>query len=40
MEKGRANADRLQADEFGYEALARYISKDPQGKKDGPKVEI
>lgn len=31
--KGRANADRLQADEFGYEALARYISKDPQGKK-------
>ncbi|MDM0874808.1 hypothetical protein QTI50_15065 [Clostridium perfringens] len=31
--KGRANADRLQADEFGFEALARYISKDPKGNK-------
>lgn len=31
--KGRANADRLKADEFGYEGLARYISKDPQGNK-------
>ena len=31
--KGRANADRLKADEFGYEALARYITKDPKGKK-------
>lgn len=31
--KGRANADRLQADEFGYEALARYITKDPKGNK-------
>jgi len=31
--KGRANADRLQADEYGYEALARYISKDPKGSK-------
>lgn len=31
--KGRANADRLKADEYGYEALARYISKDPKGKK-------
>lgn len=31
--KGRANADRLQADEFGYEGLARYITKDPQGNK-------
>lgn len=31
--KGRANADRLKADEFGYESLARYISKDPKGKK-------
>ncbi|WP_326511373.1 rolling circle replication-associated protein [Clostridium intestinale] len=31
--KGRANVDRLQADEYGYEALARYVTKDPQGKK-------
>jgi len=31
--KGRANADRLKADENGYEALARYISKDPKGNK-------
>lgn len=31
--KGRANADRLKADEFGYEGLARYISKDPRGSK-------
>lgn len=31
--KGRANADRLKADEFGYEGLARYISKDPKGNK-------
>ena len=31
--KGRANADRLQSDEFGYEALGRYISKDPKGNK-------
>lgn len=31
--KGRANADRLKADENGYEALARYISKDPRGNK-------
>lgn len=31
--KGRANADRLKADEYGYEALARYISKDPKGSK-------
>lgn len=31
--KGRANADRLQEDEFGYEALGRYISKDPKGAK-------
>ncbi|MDP4146087.1 MAG: hypothetical protein Q8936_16625 [Bacillota bacterium] len=31
--KGRANADRLKADEFGYEAIARYITKDPKGKK-------
>lgn len=31
--KGRANADRLKADEFGYEGLARYISKDPKGQK-------
>lgn len=31
--KGRANADRLKADESGYEGLARYITKDPQGNK-------
>lgn len=31
--KGRANADRLKSDEFGYEALARYISKDPKGNR-------
>ena len=31
--KGRANADRLKADEFGYEAIARYITKDPKGSK-------
>lgn len=31
--KGRANADRLKADESGYEALSRYISKDPKGNK-------
>lgn len=31
--KGRANADRLKADEFGYEAIGRYITKDPKGNK-------
>lgn len=31
--KGRANADRLQADEYGYEGLARYIAKDPRGSR-------
>lgn len=31
--KGRVNADRLQADNHGYEGLARYISKDPKGAK-------
>lgn len=31
--KGRANADRLKADEYGYEALAKYITKDPKGSK-------
>lgn len=31
--KGRANADRLKADESGYEALGRYITKDPKGSK-------
>lgn len=30
---GYANADRLQPDDFGLEALARYLTKDPQGKK-------
>lgn len=46
--KGRCNVDRLQPDEFGYEGLARYISKDPKGKKrwipsrnlEQPKIEI
>lgn len=31
--KGRANADRLKADEYGYEGLARYITKDPKGNR-------
>ena len=31
--KGWANADRLQADNNGYAALARYITKDPEGSK-------
>lgn len=31
--KGRANADRLKSDEYGYEALVNYITKDPKGKK-------
>lgn len=31
--KGWVNTKRLQADEYGYEALANYISKDPKGKK-------
>lgn len=31
--KGRANADRLKADEYAYEGLARYIAKDPKGSK-------
>lgn len=31
--KGRANADRLKADEYGYEALVNYVTKDPKGKK-------
>jgi len=31
--RGRANADRLKSDEFGYEALGRYIAKDPRGSK-------
>lgn len=31
--KGRANADRLKEDEYGYEGLARYITKDPRGSK-------
>lgn len=30
---GRANADRLKSDEYGYEGLARYITKDPRGSK-------
>lgn len=30
---GRSNADRLQPDETGYTALAKYITKDPQGSK-------
>lgn len=31
--KGRANCDRLKSDEFGYEALGRYMTKDPKGNK-------
>lgn len=30
----RTQARRLQADELGYEGLARYITKDPYGKKN------
>lgn len=30
---GWANTKRLQPDEFGLEAIARYMVKDPQGKK-------
>lgn len=30
---GFANAINLQPDDFGLEALARYLTKDPQGKK-------
>lgn len=30
---GYANADRLQPDDFGLEALARYLTKNPNGKK-------
>ena len=30
---GRANCDRLQPDEYGLEAVARYMIKDPKGKK-------
>ena len=32
-DKGRCNADRLQADEKGFESLANYISKNPKGSK-------
>ena len=31
--KGRANSHRLQADEYGFEALARYISKETKVNK-------
>lgn len=31
--KGRCNTYRLQGDEFGLEAVARYLSKDPKGNK-------
>lgn len=31
--KGRCNTYRLQGDEFGLEAVARYLSKDPRGNK-------
>lgn len=32
-EIGFVNADKLQPNEYGLEALCRYLSKDPQGKK-------
>lgn len=46
--KGRANADRLKADEFGYTGLAMYLTKDPKGSKrwsqsmnlKQPKIEV
>ena len=31
--KGRVRTDRLQADRFGYTALARYLMKEPEGAK-------
>jgi len=31
--KGRARAEHLQADRFGYTALARYLMKEPEGAK-------
>lgn len=31
--KGYANTRRLQSDEYGFEALARYMTKDPSGSK-------
>lgn len=31
--KGRANADRLKPNEHGFEELAKYLTKDPRGKK-------
>lgn len=31
--KGRVRADHLQADRFGYTALARYMMKEPEGAK-------
>jgi hypothetical protein len=31
--KGYANVDRLKADEYGFEALSRYVLKDPKGCK-------
>lgn len=31
--KGTANANRLQANELGFEELANYLSKNPRGKK-------
>lgn len=31
--KGMANANRMQANELGFEELANYLSKDPKGKK-------
>ena len=31
--KGSVRTDRLQADRFGYTALARYLMKEPEGAK-------
>lgn len=31
--KGRANSRRLQEDDFGFEGIAKYMLKSPQGKK-------
>lgn len=31
--KGRVRSDRLQADRYGYTALARYLMKEPEGAK-------
>lgn len=33
INKGRANSRRLQEDDFGFEGIAKYMLKNPEGKK-------